>query len=168
MTALEKEFYFKQFRPDTFPLPLAFPVFSIGAKRIELPCILDSGADFTTIPMSIGRDVLGIDFNKIAPYEIRKKWDNLNRQNEKQLNELIQEIIGKKHAIPTSYECACGRTTSGFYYPAEIQIEEFKKEILVLWTPSDVISILGRIGIFDKIEELTFKKGKSYTIKFED
>jgi len=36
------------------------PTFSSGEKQITLPSIVDSGADFCTISMSIGKDVLGI------------------------------------------------------------------------------------------------------------
>ncbi|MBU2099866.1 hypothetical protein KKG83_05425 [Candidatus Micrarchaeota archaeon] len=162
------EIDFKQFQPKGFPLPLIMPTFSSGKKQITLPSIVDSGADFCTISMSIGKDALGIDFTRIAPYEVRKEWENLDKGKTKQVNEMIDKIIKEKHVIPTFYECACGKLTKAFYYPVTIAFGRFKKEILVLWTPAEMQSLLGRTGIFDAVKELVFKKGKTFEFIFAE
>lgn len=140
----------------------------IHEKNIINPiCVVDSGADFCTLPMESGKS-LGIDFKKTAPKEILKKWLYLDKKDQKRVNELVEDAIKNKYAIPTSYECACGEITKAYYYPVTIEIEKrFKEDILVLWTPANSMSLLGRIGILDKIEELAFKKDKLFVIRFK-
>lgn len=165
MISLEIEIPFKSFRAGGFPVPVATPVFSIGAQKIQVNCIVDSGADFTTIPMSIGH-ALGINFTKLAPKELSKKWEDLNGSDSAQMNILMKEIVEKRVAVPTTYECACGNITAAFYYPVNFELGELKKELIVLWTPHAVPPLLGRIGIFDSITELCFKKGATTVFKF--
>ena len=161
---MEIEIPFKSFKPKSFPVPVVTPVFSVDGQRIQIPCIIDSGADFCTIPISIGRG-LGIDFTKIAPNEIRKKWADLDGGNLEQTAILIKEIIERRLVVPTTYGCACGQITEAYYYPATIEINDFKKEILILWTPRDISPLFGRTYLFDSIQEITFKKGEKTIIK---
>jgi len=157
---LEIELPFKSFSAGGFPVPVAAPVFSIAVQKIQINCIVDSGADFCTIPQSIGH-ALGINFSKIAPAEISKRWRDLDGSNAEQVNVLITEIIEKKVAVPTTYECACGQTTGAFYYPVTIELGKLKKEIIVLWTPKNIPPLLGRIGVLDSVRELSFKNGNT-------
>ncbi len=163
---MEIEIPFRQFRPDNFPAPLIEATFSNGNQKIPVLCLVDSGADFTTMPQSLGI-LLGINFERIAPYEIRKKWEELDKNNPKELKKLVEEITGKKYALPTSFGCACGNTTQAKYYPATIELKEgFKKEILVLWSPQNTTPLLGRIGFFDKMKEIIFKDEQKLMLKF--
>lgn len=164
MTRLKIKFQFKAHKPGDLPLPLANANFRHGNMEYGIPCLVDSGADFCTIPAKIGRLMLGIDFEKkIAPYEIKREWLDIDKTDDKKLSGLIEKIILKKVAIPISIGCACGKGAGGFLYPVQIEIGDFKKDLLVFWIEAeDIVPLIGRLGVFDRADAVVFKRKENY------
>ncbi|MDO8634594.1 MAG: hypothetical protein Q7K34_04855 [archaeon] len=163
------EFAFKSFIPKQVPIPLSWVKFKNGNRQVNLLCVVDSGADFCTVPMPIGIMELGIDFNKNrAPYELVQEWHNLDKSDKAKLEEFINKIIEKKLIIPMEIGCACGKGTTSYLFAVEIEIGEFKKTVLVNWIDSTNVSglsaLLGRVGVFDQMDAVVFntKEGKGF------
>lgn len=91
-------------------------------------CLLDSGADVSIFPLSIGKK-LGIDFSEADPIDIAP-----------------QQMSGK-------LKCKCYPKAVGIYGPwnnEPIYLE-------ILWADSkNVNQVLGRKGFFDKFKEVVF------------
>lgn len=167
MKNLKIDFYFKSHRPKHVPIPIANAKFKHQNNESLIPCLIDSGADFCTVPIEIGKFMLNIDFeNKLAPYEIRREWQDIDKSDSKKFNGLVEKIIENQYAIPNSIECACGKGSSGYYCPVQIEIGVFKKQVLVFWINSNVIPLIGRIGVFDQMKKVVFdtkkQKGQFY------
>ena len=99
-------------------------------------CLLDSGADTSIFPLSIGKK-LGIDFSECDPVENPP-----------------EQMIGKIKA-------KCYKKAVGIYGPwgkETISLE-------ILWIDSnEVYQVLGRKGFFDKFKEVIFCEEKKKII----
>ncbi|MFH1895345.1 MAG: hypothetical protein ABIJ74_02045 [archaeon] len=150
------EFSFRPLTPKTLHRPCIAVKFRNNNREDKLLCIVDSGADFTTIPIQAGF-MLGINFNKsLAPEKIIEEWRNLNQSDNKQLNDFIKKITEKKFAVPINIGCACGKGTNGFLYSVEVEIGNHKKNLPIFWINADINPLLGRTGFFDKAKEVVF------------
>jgi len=93
----------------------------------DVLCLLDSGADYSTFPVSIGKKI-GIDFEDHTPI---KSPD---------------QMTGK-------IRCKCYKVATSFFVPWDdkpIFLE-------AIWINSRKASpVLGRIGFFDKFKEVVF------------
>ena len=99
-------------------------------------CLLDSGADISIFPLSIGKK-LGLDFSEADPIEIAP-----------------QQMSGE-------LKCKCYPKAVSIYGPWDdkpISLE-------ILWADSKNISqVLGRKGFFDKFKEVAFSEEKKEVI----
>ena len=99
-------------------------------------CLLDSGADLSIFPLSIGKK-LGLDFSEADPIEIAP-----------------QQMSGK-------LKCKCYSKAVSIYCPWDgepISLE-------ILWADSKNVSqVLGRKGFFDKFKEVAFSEQKKEVI----
>jgi len=137
-------------------------------KITSVQCVIDSGADYCTFPIATGM-MLGINFNKVAPKEVRQQWGVINKMSSERFNELIEDAIKNKYVIPTCFRCACGTDTEAFYYPITIEIEKkFREEVLAVWNTKNTPALLGRFGAFNKIKKITFKKGETLILDFKN
>ncbi|MBI2631988.1 hypothetical protein HYW75_03220 [Candidatus Pacearchaeota archaeon] len=90
-------------------------------------CLLDSGADFSTFPVSIGKKI-GVDFRDEDP-------------------------INPPSQISGKIKCKCYKVATSFY--VSWQTESIS--LYVIWVNSDkVYPVLGRRGFFDKFKEVVF------------
>ena len=90
-------------------------------------CLLDSGADFSTFPISIGKKI-GINFKDEDPIEPPS------------------QISGK-------IKCKCYKVAASFYVPWQSE----SISLYIIWVSSNkVYPVLGRKGFFDKFKEVVF------------
>ena len=90
-------------------------------------CLLDSGADFSTFPVSIGKKI-GINFKDEDPIDPPS------------------QISGK-------IKCKCYKVATSFY----VSWQSESISLYIIWVDSNkVYPVLGRIGFFDKFKEVVF------------
>lgn len=150
---------------NSIPRPYVNVKFKNEDREDSIACIVDSGADFSTLPMQFGAYMLGINFTgKIAPAEIKLEWQKLDQSDNKKLSKFIEKITEKKFSVPIDIGYACGKGASGFLYPIEVEINSFKQIVPIFWINADVIPLIGRVGIFDQAKEVVFnaKENKGY------
>lgn len=98
-------------------------------------CLLDSGADYSTFPVSIGKKI-GIDFRDEDPIDPPS------------------QISGK-------IRCKCYKVATSFY----VSWQSESISLYVIWVDSNkVYPVLGRIGFFDKFKEVAFCEEKKKLI----
>jgi len=102
-----------------------------------IDCLLDSGADFSTLPASIGRKA-GIDFSDEDP-----------------LSDPPKQISGK-------IKCKCYQVSKGIVVP-DLKNEQIF--IRPIWIDSNEASaVLGRVDFFKQFKEVSFYEGKKKVI----
>ena len=98
-------------------------------------CLLDSGADYSTFPVSIGKKV-GINFKDEDPIDPPS------------------QISGK-------IRCKCYKVAKSFY----VSWQSKSISSYIIWVDSNkVYPVLGRIGFFDKFKEVAFCEEKKKLI----
>jgi len=159
LKAIKIPFTFKPFNQLNI-LPKSEAFFKVGETQVRFMCLVDSGADFCTLPFPLARESFNIDLkDKIAPNELRKEYKEMDKSNKKELNNFIKRFLRKDCSLPIEIVCACGNTTIGYLYPAEIQIGKFENKIPLLFLGNERkgIVLIGRFGVFDYFDEVVFK-----------
>ncbi len=152
-------FNFKRYKAENVPQPIIDVTFTHKDKKVDFACVIDSGADYTLLPMSFGI-MLGIDFEQIASKPLIRDFMYSDRADPTNIMDRIIEI--GYGVIPTSSVCACGKTTNCFLYPVFVKLGDNDLfPIMVIWTPNNVPPLLGRIGVFDKFSSVVFNKRNS-------
>lgn len=163
MTILEILFGFKS-SDNSAPRPYLQAKFKYKDRYDLFYCLIDSGADFCTIPIAFAQS-LGIDFTKkLASHEIKEEFGHFDFSDTKKYDSFVHKLIEDDVTIPGKIGCACGQGGTGFYHPVQIEIGEFKKEIIVFWINADVVPLIGRQGVLDNMDEVVFKhkEGKGF------
>ncbi len=155
-------FNFKAFQPSMMPQPVIRAIFEFDGQCFDSVCLIDSGADFCTLPKFFLESNLNIVLEeRIAPAEIKKEWQDLDKSNKEEYDKFVAKLIKKSLAIPATYGCSCGRlpAPSGYFFPVKIKLGSFSNNIMVLWTDNkDIQGLLGRKGIFDEVKQVVFNK----------
>ena len=114
------------------------PIIDVKFKEKEtqyIPCLLDSGADISTFPTSIGTKI-GIDFSDEDPVDPPKQ-------------------------ISGDIKCKCYQVAKSIYL--KWQKEEIT--LPIMWVDSNEVDpVLGRKGFFDKFKEVAFCEEKKKII----
>lgn len=155
------EFEFKPIIPNSLAAPVILTIPHYKEKRgRNLLCIVDSGADITTIPMYIGIE-MGINFSNTS-IEMYEPWleilEKINGGIDYDYSSFLKTLYDKNLCIPVTFNCACGKTTSSLLFPIEIEMGNQKFFTMVNWAKNDGPALLGRFGIFDKFKEVVFNK----------
>lgn len=118
----ELVFSYKEFpKPGDTKRPVADVTFINGERIQPLICIIDSGADCCTLPISIGRIGLGIDFDKLRL---------------------------RPHGVECA--CNRKPPMKGYYYKIEIDIRGYRFPVMVNWVESDTAPLIGREDVFSR------------------
>ena len=115
-------------------------------------CLLDSGADLITLPMSASKDVYGINLEEMEDSFLKRISDTLNAE------------------IKTT-ECICGHQLPSIQLPAQFQVigSDYPKIwAMINWVKSDygkeVMPVAGRKSFFSFFKVIIEESKKEFTL----
>jgi hypothetical protein len=155
------DFGFKPIIPDTLAAPtIEVAPFYKGVEGRHLICIVDTGADYTTLPIDIAMS-MGISFSNPRP-DMKEPWLEILAKVSSggvcDYQSFLRTLYDNGMHIPSKMSCACGNEIDSVLFPIEIKIDDRKFFTMVNWTDANAPPLLGRFGILDQVKEAVFNK----------